>query len=94
MLREAASLLKKYTLGKENTEKVEISVCQLNRVIQVIEEELPKVGHWKVISNRIVDTAYICECSECEEKVLVYKDAWRYCPSCGARMIPQEDEAE
>lgn len=94
MLREAASFLKKYTLGKENTEKVEVSVLQLNRVIQSIEDELPKVGHWKVVSDRIVDTACICECSWCEEKVLIYKDAWRYCPSCGARMIPQENDAE
>ena len=31
--------LKKYTDGKQNTEKVEISVLQLNRVIKALESE-------------------------------------------------------
>lgn len=45
MTREAINELKKYTLGKKNTEKVEISVLQLNRVIKALEQE-PKIGHW------------------------------------------------
>lgn len=40
MTREAINELKKYTLGKKNTEKVEISVLQLNRVIKALEQEL------------------------------------------------------
>ena len=39
MTREAINELKKYTLGKKNTEKVEISVLQLNRVIKALEQE-------------------------------------------------------
>ncbi|QHJ73805.1 hypothetical protein [Butyrivibrio virus Ceridwen] len=39
MKREAINELKKYTLGKKNTEKVEISVLQLNRVIKALEQE-------------------------------------------------------
>ena len=39
MIREAINELKKYTLGKKNTEKVEISVLQLNRVIKALEQE-------------------------------------------------------
>ena len=38
MTREAINELKKYTLGKKNTEKVEISVLQLNRVIKALEQ--------------------------------------------------------
>ena len=40
MTREAIAIdeLKKYTLGKKNTEKVEISVLQLNRIIKALEE--------------------------------------------------------
>ena len=39
MTREAINKLKKYTLGKKNTEKVEISVLQLNRIIKTLERE-------------------------------------------------------
>ena len=39
MIREAINELKKYTLGKKNTEKVEISVLMLNRVIKALEKE-------------------------------------------------------
>lgn len=39
MTREEINELKKYTLGKKNTEKVEISVLQLNRVIKALEQE-------------------------------------------------------
>ena len=41
MIREAINELKKYTLGKKNTEKVEINVLQLNRVIKALEQEEP-----------------------------------------------------
>lgn len=40
MTREEINELKKYTLGKKNTEKVEISVLQLNRVIKALEQTL------------------------------------------------------
>lgn len=36
---EIIDFLKKYTDGKQNTEKVEISVLQLNRVIKALEQE-------------------------------------------------------
>lgn len=39
MTREAIEELKKYTSGKKNTEKVEISVLQLNRIIRALEQE-------------------------------------------------------
>ena len=39
MTREAINELKKYTLGKKNTEKVAINVLQLNRVIKALEQE-------------------------------------------------------
>lgn len=50
---------------------------------------LPRKGHWKVVSDGYSDSAYICECSECEDTVWVYKDAdrkWNFCPNCGADM--------
>ena len=36
---EIIELLKKYTDGKHNTEKVEINVIQLNRIIKALEQE-------------------------------------------------------
>lgn len=50
-------------------------------------------GHWEVVSDEYGGKAYICECSECEDTVWVYKDAdrkWNYCPNCGARMDEEE----
>ena len=38
MTKEAINELKKYTLEKKNTSKVEISVLQLNRVIKALEQ--------------------------------------------------------
>ena len=37
-MTEIIDFLKKYTDGKQNTEKVEISVLQLNRVIKALEQ--------------------------------------------------------
>ena len=41
MIREAINELKKYTSGKKNTEKIEISVLALNRIIYALEEPDP-----------------------------------------------------
>ena len=38
-MTEIVDFLKKYTDGKQNTEKVEISVLQLNRVIKALDQE-------------------------------------------------------
>ena len=38
-MTEIIDLLKKYTNGKQNTDKVEISVIQLNRIIKALEQE-------------------------------------------------------
>lgn len=38
-MTEIIDFLKKYTDGKQNTEKAEISVLQLNRVIKALEQE-------------------------------------------------------
>ena len=48
-MHEAINELKKYTLGKRNTEKVEISVLQINRVIKELEQE-PK---WIPVSEQL-----------------------------------------
>ena len=39
MTREVINELKKYTMGKKNTEKIEISVLALNRLIFALEQE-------------------------------------------------------
>ncbi len=41
MIAEAINELKKYTLGRKNTEKIEISVLALNRIIFALEEQNP-----------------------------------------------------
>ena len=41
-MTEIIDFLKKYTDGKQNTEKVEISVLQLNRVIKALEQTFCK----------------------------------------------------
>lgn len=52
---EIIDFLKKYTDGKQNTEKVEISVLQLNRVIKTLEQE-PKTEQFaKWVASEIFD---------------------------------------
>ena len=69
---------------------------QFIHMLPSVKPQEPKTGHWKVVSDGYGDNAYICECSECEDTVWVYKDAnrkWNYCPNCGVKMIePQESE--
>lgn len=83
MKREAINELKKYTLGKKNTEKVEISVLQLNRVIKALEQE-PRKGHW-IMTSDYLTTAYgsvdYVKCSCCGEDSL---EEGNYCPNCGS----------
>ena len=80
-----------------------ISNSNYNKEIKLINElpsadvEPVKHGHWKVVSDEYGGKAYICECSECEDTVWVYKDAnrkWNYCPNCGTKMDEEEQENE
>lgn len=89
MVNEAIDELKKYTLGKKDSEKVEISVLALNRIIFALEEE-PKVGHW------VEYKPDYHRCSNCNKDALVKWHASKrdnvdiltnFCPNCGARMI-------
>lgn len=41
MIKEVIRELKKYTTGKRNTEKIEVSVLNLNRLIFALEEQEP-----------------------------------------------------
>lgn len=41
MIREAINELKKYTSGKKNTDKIEVIVLNLNRIIFALEEPEP-----------------------------------------------------
>lgn len=85
-----------------NGDDVAMVASALNQNATVLEElinkvenleselkEMQKAGHWKVVSDGYGDKAYICECSECNDTMWVYKDAdrkWNYCPHCGAKM--------
>ena len=52
---EVANELKKYTVGKKNTDKVEISVLALNRLIFALEEQEPIFDK---IKEEIKDNTY------------------------------------
>jgi Protein of unknown function (DUF551). len=51
MIREAINELKKYTLGKKNTETVEINVLHLNRVIKALEQT-----RWIPVTERLPES--------------------------------------
>lgn len=82
VIREVINELKKYTVGKKNAQKTEISVLALNRLIFALEEQEPKTGHWILTDD---DFVY---CSECEDSYYErpIDASWYYCPHCGAKM--------
>lgn len=89
---EIIDFLKKYTDGKQNTEKVEISVFQLNRVIKTLEQE-PKEGHWIADVDRWGDIVTTVNGYRCDKCNTFNSDKDNYCPNCGCRMVePQESE--
>ena len=52
MTNEVINELKKYTVGKKNTEKTEISVLALNRLISALKEQEPKTDRWIPLKTR------------------------------------------
>lgn len=65
-MKEIIDLLKKYTDGKKNTEKVEVSVLKLNRIIKALEQT-----RWIPVSERLPEYGVavlthdgICYCVE------------------------------
>ena len=57
MIREVINELKKYTVGKKNSQKTEISVLVLNRLIFALEEQEP----WISVSKKLPE---IHNCSD------------------------------
>lgn len=98
MTKEAVAVLKKYISGKKNTEKVEISVLQLNRVIHALEQG-SKTGRWvKYGIPRCGEQHY--KCTSCGYYINfgkwgeIYTKKYKYCPNCGAKMIEQQESEE
>lgn len=92
MIDEAINELKKYTLGRKNTEKVEISVLQINRVIKTLEQQ-SKTGHW-IKSTGYDDRDRFYTCSECGRHINLICGAkladYPYC-HCGTKMEEVEE---
>ena len=52
-MKEIIDLLKKYTDGKKNIEKVEVSVLNLNRIIKALEKtDVPDINDGELISRQ------------------------------------------
>ena len=86
----ALEQLKFYTDGKNNTDKVEISVWALNRIINALSQE-PKSGKW------INDKNDIPICSRCGyipqyDRAIDDYEYSNYCPACGAKMESEDKE--
>lgn len=58
MTREVINELKKYTVGKKNSQKTEISVLALNRLIFALEEQEPDLDK---ITTEIMQLDYDLE---------------------------------
>lgn len=65
MVTQIIDFLKKYTNGKQNTEKVEISVLQLNRVIKALEQESCE----DAVSRKAVNELFDSEIKMYEERI-------------------------
>lgn len=67
---------------------VSIPECfDCDRAIRALRElsSAQKKGRWikKIIPSTL--GYYECECSECG-RMWQYREGWKYCPNCGARM--------
>lgn len=59
----------------------------------LLQAEEVKHGHWIEVQRiHEKDHTAICECSLCGDTVWVYdgQRAWKYCPTCGAKMEDPE----
>lgn len=56
----------------------------INKLIKEISEQGPKTGHW------IDTTGIYAKCSICNEEIYQTGD-FKFCPSCGAKMIDQQE---
>lgn len=103
MISEVIEILKTYTDGKDNTDKVEISVIQLNRIIKELEQQptdaVDRVTIKEYLSSFevpqqkmghwiLTDDDFVY-CSECEDSYYPrpIDASWYYCPHCGAKMV-------
>lgn len=85
--------------GDNNTFMVDININSLNYVIDTTIKELDreqKTGIWEKVSDGygITDKYFICKCSECGDTVWCYLGSereWKYCPSCGVKMIHSKE---
>lgn len=73
-MTEIVDFLKKYTNGKRNTEKVEISVLQLNRVIKALEQEPISDKYEYHIDH--TDCIWYGNDSGCPVTCSQYRDGW------------------
>lgn len=73
-MTEIVDFLKKYTNGKRNTEKVEISVLQLNRVIKALEQGSISDKYEYHIDH--TDCIWYGSDSGCPATCSQYRDGW------------------
>lgn len=83
----------------DNTLLSDIPIDSVNFVIDstlnALEQE-QKIGIWEKVSDGfgITDKAFLCKCSECGDTIWCYLGSereWKYCPSCGVKMIHSKE---
>lgn len=95
MISEAIEILKTYTDGKDNTDKVEISVMQLNRIIKALEQQptdaVDRVTIKEYLESFEVAQPKMGSSSENPNKCGKWRhyEGMLYCSKCGAEFYDE-----
>ena len=76
MIKEAIEKLKAYTAGKQNVDKVEISVLQLNRIIKALEQTLEQEPNTRLVDVGQCDRKLFYKQCGGEDSLITVKSAF------------------
>ena len=80
-----------------HNENTRIAFDSMKSKIKAIPSAEPKTGHW--IEKDGFDGDVYYDCSECGESWATiegtpWDNEWKYCPSCGCRMVEPQERSE
>ena len=67
-------------------------------VLDVEEEQEPKIGHWIDADSKSFEFHRVYKCSECGNTEIEYPEGiyrhFRYCPNCGCHTVESQESED